>query len=107
MYLRTDIIFSYINASVDFFGAVRARVYDDLVRQWIASVGVETMSSKLVNSREKPPEFELPEMSLAMLIEYGNMIVREQENVKRVKLSEKYLNEAALGDANEDAINNY
>ncbi|XP_047963693.1 ribulose bisphosphate carboxylase/oxygenase activase, chloroplastic-like isoform X2 [Salvia hispanica] len=93
--------------SIDFFGAVRARVYDDLVRQWIASVGVETMSSKLVNSREKPPEFELPEMSLAMLIEYGNMIVREQENVKRVKLSEKYLNEAALGDANEDAINNY
>lgn len=71
-------------------------MYDDLVRQWIATVGVETMGSKLVNSRDKPPEFELPEMSLAKLIEYGNMIVLEQDNVKRVKLSEKYLNDAAL-----------
>ncbi|KAG6591337.1 Ribulose bisphosphate carboxylase/oxygenase activase, chloroplastic, partial [Cucurbita argyrosperma subsp. sororia] len=32
------------------------------------------------------------------------MIVLEQENVKRVKLAEKYLKEAALGDANEDVL---
>ncbi|KAL0347338.1 UNVERIFIED_CONTAM: Ribulose bisphosphate carboxylase/oxygenase activase A, chloroplastic [Sesamum calycinum] len=34
------------------------------------------------------------------------MLVQEQENVKRVQLSDKYLKEAALGDANEDAIKN-
>ncbi|KAK6120336.1 hypothetical protein DH2020_046027 [Rehmannia glutinosa] len=92
--------------SIDFFGAVRARVYDDEVRKWIASVGVENIGKKLVNSREKLPEFEQPKMTLAKLLEYGNMLVQEQENVKRVQLSDKYLKEAALGDANEDAIKN-
>ncbi|XP_057808045.1 ribulose bisphosphate carboxylase/oxygenase activase 2, chloroplastic-like [Salvia miltiorrhiza] len=101
-----ELVDAFPGQSIDFFGAMRARVYDDLVREWIASVGVEKMGSKLVNSREKPPEFEQPKMSLAKLIEYGNMLVREQQNVKRVQLSEKYLKEAALGDANEDAIKN-
>lgn len=32
------------------------------------------------------------------------MLVQEQNNVKRVQLAEKYLNEASLGAANEDAI---
>lgn len=78
-------------------------MYDDEVRKWIASVGVEEMGRKLVNSREKLPVFEQPKMSVAKLMEYGKMIVEEQENVKRVQLSEKYLKEAALGDSNEDA----
>lgn len=43
-------------------------------------------------------------MTLSKLLEYGNMLVQEQENVKRVQLADKYLNEAALGDANDDAI---
>jgi hypothetical protein len=37
-------------------------------------------------------------------MEYGRMLVEEQENVKRVQLADKYLTEAALGDANDDAI---
>jgi hypothetical protein len=32
------------------------------------------------------------------------MLVMEQENVKRVQLAETYLSQAALGDANADAI---
>jgi hypothetical protein len=43
-------------------------------------------------------------MTLDKLMEYGHMLVQEQENVKRVQLADKYLCEAALGDANEDAI---
>ncbi|KAJ1400955.1 P-loop containing nucleoside triphosphate hydrolase [Sesbania bispinosa] len=90
--------------SIDFFGALRARVYDDEVRKWVAGVGVEGVGKKLVNSREGPPTFEQPKMSLDKLLEYGNMLVQEQENVKRVQLADKYLSEAALGDANEDSI---
>ncbi|XP_027336916.1 ribulose bisphosphate carboxylase/oxygenase activase 1, chloroplastic-like isoform X2 [Abrus precatorius] len=90
--------------SIDFFGALRARVYDDEVRKWIAGVGVENVGKKLVNSKEGPPTFEQPKMSLDKLLQYGNMLVQEQENVKRVQLADKYLNEAALGEANEDAI---
>ncbi|OAY63925.1 Ribulose bisphosphate carboxylase/oxygenase activase, chloroplastic, partial [Ananas comosus] len=90
--------------SIDFFGALRARVYDDEVRKWIAEVGIEKVGKKLVNSIEGPPTFEQPKMTIDKLMEYGNMLVREQENVKRVQLADKYLSEAALGEANEDAI---
>jgi len=79
-------------------------VYDDEVRKWIVGVGVDTVGKKLVNSKDPPPKFEQPKMSVEKLLEYGNMLVQEQENVKRVQLADKYLNEAALGNANEDAI---
>ncbi|KAF1869057.1 hypothetical protein Lal_00048337 [Lupinus albus] len=98
------IVDTFPGQSIDFFGALRARVYDDEVRKWIGSVGVESIGKKLVNSKEGPPTFEQPEMTLAKLLEYGYMLVQEQENVKRVQLSDKYLKEAALGDANQDAI---
>ncbi|KAF8010752.1 hypothetical protein BT93_J1408 [Corymbia citriodora subsp. variegata] len=90
--------------SIDFFGALRARVYDDEVRKWISGVGVDGIGKKLVNSKEGPPTFDQPKMTLEKLIEYGNMLVQEQENVKRVQLADKYMAEAALGDANEDAL---
>ncbi|KAJ8631776.1 hypothetical protein MRB53_025099 [Persea americana] len=90
--------------SIDFFGALRARVYDDEVRKWIEGVGVQQVGKKLVNSKEGPPTFEQPAMTLEKLLEYGNMLVEEQENVKRVQLADKYMSEAALGEANEDAI---
>ncbi|KAH6802356.1 rubisco activase [Perilla frutescens var. frutescens] len=90
--------------SIDFFGALRARVYDDEVRKWVSGVGVENIGGKLVNSREGPPKFEQPKMTLEKLLEYGNMLVQEQENVKRVQLADKYLKDAALGEANKDAI---
>ncbi|KAM1819744.1 hypothetical protein ACFX15_001304 [Malus domestica] len=91
--------------SIDFFGALRARVYDDEVRKWITGVGVDSIGKKLVNSKEGPPTFEQPKMTIEKLLEYGNMLVQEQENVKRVQLADKYLSEAALGDANSDAMN--
>ncbi|XP_073118912.1 ribulose bisphosphate carboxylase/oxygenase activase 2, chloroplastic-like [Henckelia pumila] len=90
--------------SIDFFGALRARVYDDEVRKWVSEVGVDLVGKKLVNSREGPPKFEQPKMTLEKLLEYGYMLVKEQENVKRVQLAETYLKDAALGDANKDAI---
>lgn len=98
-------IWSLCHGFADFFGALRARVYDDEVRKWISGVGVDGVGKKLVNSKEGPPTFEQPKMTIEKLLEYGNMLVQEQENVKRVQLADKYLSEAALGDANSDAIN--
>jgi len=89
----------------DFFGALKARVYDDEVRKWIFVVGVDFIGKKLVNSKEGPPNFDQPKMTLSKLLEYGNMLVQEQENVERVQLADTYLKEAALGDANQDSIN--
>lgn len=62
------------------------------------------IGKKLVNSIEGPPTFEQPEITLEKLLEYGNMLVQEQENVKRVQLADKYMSEAALGEANQDSI---
>ncbi|XP_060674027.1 ribulose bisphosphate carboxylase/oxygenase activase 2, chloroplastic-like [Ziziphus jujuba] len=93
--------------SIDFFGALRARVYDDQVRKWISKVGVEHIGKKLVNSKEGPPTFKQPNMTLGQLLKYGNMLVQEQENVKRVQLAEKYLKEAAFGEANEVSAKKY
>lgn len=95
---------TYLSMFADFFGALRARVYDDEVRKWISGVGVDKVGKNLVNSKDGPPTFEQPKMTIEKLLEYGNMLVQEQENVKRVQLADKYLSEAALGEANEDAI---
>lgn len=90
--------------SIDFFGALRARVYDDEVRKFVSGIGVENVGKRLVNSKEEPPKLDQPKMTIQKLLKYGNMLVEEQENVNRVQLSDKYLKEAALGNANDDAI---
>eukprot|EP00897_Mesotaenium_endlicherianum_P004656 jgi/Mesen1/4218/ME000219S03345 len=90
--------------SIDFFGALRARVYDDEVRKWVSDIGVENMGKRLVNSKEGPPTFDQPSMNLQLLMQYGNLLVGEQENVKRVQLADSYLSGAELGNANDDAI---
>ncbi|KAL1829084.1 hypothetical protein ACET3Z_007496 [Daucus carota] len=99
------IVDTFPGQSIDFFGALRARVYDDEVRKWISGIGIEGIGKKLVNSKDGPPTFDQPKMTLEKLLEYGHMLVQEQDNVKRVQLAEKYLNEASLGAANEDSIN--
>ncbi|KAL5717289.1 AFG3 protein [Ranunculus cassubicifolius] len=98
------IVDTFPGQSIDFFGALRARVYDDEVRKWISGIGVDGIGKKLVNSKEGPPTFEQPQMTVEKLLEYGNMLVEEQNNVKRVQLAEQYMSEAALGDANKDSI---
>eukprot|EP01024_Parvocaulis_polyphysoides_P075849 TRINITY_DN9819_c0_g1_i1.p1 TRINITY_DN9819_c0_g1~~TRINITY_DN9819_c0_g1_i1.p1 ORF type:complete len:216 (-),score=34.82 TRINITY_DN9819_c0_g1_i1:49-696(-) len=90
------IVDTFPNQSIDFFGALRARVYDDAIRRWIKSVGVENIGAKLVNSKDGPVKFDKPGMSLNILVKYGKMIVAEQENVKRIQLADKYLEGAEL-----------
>ena len=87
-----------------FFSALSARVYYDEERKWISDIGVESIGKNLVQSKDGPPTFEQPKMSIEKLLECGNMLIQEHENVKRVQLADKYLREAALGDANKETI---
>jgi hypothetical protein len=98
------IVDTFPGQSIDFFGALRARVYDDEVRKWVSSTGIENIGKKLVNSRDGPVTFEQPKMTVEKLLEYGHMLVQEQDNVKRVQLADTYMSQAALGDANQDAM---
>jgi len=96
---RSDVeklVDSFPGQSIDFFGALRARVYDDKVRDFITETGIENIGTRLVNSRAGKVEFEKPSMSLATLMKYGNLLVEEQENVKRVQLADEYMAGAAL-----------
>ena len=41
-------------------------------------------------------EFEKPDMNLEQLMVYGNLLVDEQENVRRVQLADSYLKGSEL-----------
>jgi hypothetical protein len=94
-----SLVDAFPNQSIDFFGALRARVYDDKVREFISGVGVENIGKRLINSREGKVQFEKPSMDIETLIKYGQSLVDEQDNVKRVQLAEAYLAGAELAGA--------
>lgn len=103
------IVDAFPGQSIDFFGAMRSRVYDDKVREWVEATGLENLGKRLVNSREGKIEFEKPAMNIDILLKYGNLLVDEQENVKRVQLASDYLDGSASlaggKDANQDKLN--
>ncbi|GAX83390.1 hypothetical protein CEUSTIGMA_g10815.t1 [Chlamydomonas eustigma] len=91
-----QLVDTFPGQSIDFFGALRARVYDDKVREFVKEIGVENMGKRLINSRDGSVNFAKPNMGLAILMKYGQAVVQEQENVKRVQLAEEYMSGAAL-----------
>merc|ERR1712057_37188 len=82
--------------SIDFFGALRARIYDDKVREFVIAHGIENLGKQLVNRRDGKVEMEKPFINVKSLISYGNALVQEQENVKRVQLADSYLKGSEL-----------
>jgi len=82
--------------SIDFFGALRARIYDDKVREFIIEHGIENLGKQLVNRRHGKVQMEKPLISISTLMSYGNSLVQEQENVKRVQLADSYLKGSEL-----------
>jgi ribulose bisphosphate carboxylase small subunit len=87
----------FINQSVDFFGALRSRLYDEQVLNFIKGVGYDRVSLRVVNSNDRPPEFHRPDFSLSHLIEVGDFMVQEQQRVQQMRLSEEYNRNLRLG----------
>ncbi|VAI04512.1 unnamed protein product [Triticum turgidum subsp. durum] len=80
-------------------GTTQYTVNNQMVNATLMNIG-----KRLVNSRDGPVTFEQPKMTVEKLLEYGHMLVQEQDNVKRVQLADTYMSQAALGDANQDAM---
>lgn len=91
----------YPNQTLDFYGALRAATYDNQIRQWIqrdvlkgaiseANENLQELGRRLVR-QENLPKFEPVELTLKMLMREGDRLVREQEMVMRLKLSDDYL----------------
>merc|ERR1719377_25173 len=82
------IVDEFPGQSIDFFGALRARIYDDKVREFVIAHGIENLGKQLVNRRDGKVQIEKPFINVKSLISYGNALVQEQENVKRVQLAD-------------------
>merc|ERR550537_2063658 len=97
-----SLVEAFDGQSIDFFGALRARVYDDKVREFIQEMGLENIGKRLVNVRKgEEVSFDAPAMSIEILLEYGKALENEQENVKRVQLADAYLDGAVLAGSDE------
>ncbi|MCC5615790.1 ribulose bisphosphate carboxylase small subunit [Nostoc sp. CHAB 5836] len=85
-----QLVDTFINQSIDFFSALRSRIYDEQIRNYIYKVGFEQVSLNVVNSTEGPPEFQKPDFRLSHLIESGNFLVGEQKWVENSHLVDDY-----------------
>ncbi|MBW4463923.1 MAG: AAA family ATPase [Pegethrix bostrychoides GSE-TBD4-15B] len=87
-----QLVDTFSEQSIDFYSALHSRLYDEQVRQFIQSVGIERISLRVVNSAEPPPEFHSPDFSLTHLIEMGQLLVREQQRIQELRLVQSYNN---------------
>ncbi|MBE9190432.1 ribulose bisphosphate carboxylase small subunit [Gloeocapsopsis crepidinum LEGE 06123] len=81
---------TFSSQAVDFFSALRSRIYDEQIRRFIHEIGVEHVSLRVVNSTEESPIFKKPEFGLSRLIEQGNFMVQEQQRVDNSRLVHEY-----------------
>ena len=75
--------------AIDFYGALRSRIYDEQISHFIHIVGFENVSRSVVNTTS-PPQFQKPDFSLSHLIEVGRQLVREQDRVRDMQLVREY-----------------
>ncbi|UBF28781.1 ribulose bisphosphate carboxylase small subunit [Kovacikia minuta CCNUW1] len=81
---------AFPDQAIDFYSALRSRLYDEQVRDFIHSVGLDRVSSRVVNPKDPLPEFRKPDFSLPHLLAVGEEIVREQKRIQELRLSEEY-----------------
>jgi|GEM_PF-142120 len=81
-------------AAVDFYSALRSRIYDQQIQQFIHNAGIDKVSSRVVNSNDVP-SFKKPNFGLSDLMEMANLMVNEQKRVDDSRLVEEY-NRGAL-----------
>ncbi len=91
-----QLVNTFPNQSIDFFSALRSRIYDEQIRQFIHKVGFEQVSSRAVNSAEDPPKFQKPDFKLPRLIEFGNLLRGEQKQIEDMGLVREYNQSLAL-----------
>jgi SpoVK/Ycf46/Vps4 family AAA+-type ATPase len=87
----TQLVDRFADQAVDFFGAMRSRIYDEQIREFIRSVGLDRIAMEVVNPASGvAPTFPKPHFTLSRLIEFGNILVQEQKSVAEGRLVEEY-----------------
>jgi ribulose bisphosphate carboxylase small subunit len=86
-----QLVNTFPQQSLDFFGALRSRVYDEQVRQFIRQIGIDRVSQYLVNNPQKTLDLSAKGVPLTRLIELGHQMVEEQSRIQRSQLAQEYL----------------
>ncbi len=76
--------------SIDFFGALRSRLYDDQVRQFIEKVGLGKISTHLINTTHTQLPLKKINMTLSVLIEQGEVMAQETQKINHAQLAKAY-----------------
>lgn len=102
-----QLVDTFLDRSIDFYSALRSRLYDEQVQEFIHTIGIDRVSARLVNSSESPPQFKKPNFTLPHLIEMGHLMSEEHNWVERMRLSQEYNRSLAAGDRiSETALRN-
>jgi ribulose bisphosphate carboxylase small subunit len=80
---------SFPDQAIDFYGALRARIYDEQVQEFIHSVGIDRVSSRVVNS-DQPLHFAKPSFTVDHLLTVGQQMVDEQRRLQDMRLADQY-----------------
>ncbi|MEO1209548.1 MAG: ribulose bisphosphate carboxylase small subunit [Cyanobacteria bacterium J06638_20] len=84
-----QLVDTFAQQAIDFFGALRARIYDEQVRDFIHATGINRVSSRVVNS-DQPLHFPKPTFTLPHLLEVGQQMVEEQRRLQDMRLADQY-----------------
>lgn len=74
------------NQSIDFFGALRSRVYDNAIRDYIENKGLEGLGKGILVSTREKFEFERPQMDLVRGSSLGALTPRRVARLPRCLL---------------------
>jgi hypothetical protein len=87
----SDLVARFPDQAVDFFAAMRARIYDEQIREFIQKIGLDRIAMEVVNPASgNPPSFPKPYFTISRLVEFGNILVEEQKSVSEGRLVEEY-----------------
>lgn len=84
----------FADQAIDFFGALRSRVYDEQVRDFIRSIGIGNVSTYLVNSPDRQVQIHPPTLALDHLVALGEAMVGEQDRLQNSGLAPAYVSGA-------------
>lgn len=89
---RSDIetlVDTFPNQAIDFYGALRAQIYDEQIIDFIQRVGIENVSRNVVNTKT-PPSFKKPDFRIGHLLDVGQRLVQEQRRLQEMGLVQEY-----------------
>ncbi|XP_076948244.1 ribulose bisphosphate carboxylase/oxygenase activase, chloroplastic-like [Bidens hawaiensis] len=89
-----NIVKTFPNQALDFYGALRSRTYDSSILKWVNDIGgPETLGRKLLRRKkdENLPVFVPPKQTVESLLESGYSLIKEQQLIMESKLSKEYM----------------